>query len=30
VGACPSGAARQHLFTDEQIFSEIEGVLDYV
>jgi heterodisulfide reductase subunit A len=30
VGACPSGAARQHLFTDEQIFSEIEGVLEYV
>jgi heterodisulfide reductase subunit A len=30
VGACPSGAAQQHLFTDRQIFSEIEGVLQYV
>src|SRR3990172_4802521 len=30
VGACPSGAAQQHLFTDEEIFSEIEGVLAYV
>ncbi len=30
VGVCPSGAAQQHLFTDEQIFSEIEGVLEYV
>ncbi len=27
VAACPSGAIRQHLFEDEQIFSEIEGVL---
>jgi heterodisulfide reductase subunit A len=30
VGACPSGAAQQHLFTDQEIFSEIEGVLAYV
>lgn len=30
VSACPSGAAQQHLFTDEQIFQEIEGVLSYV
>jgi heterodisulfide reductase subunit A len=30
VAACPSGAAQQHLFTDEQIFQEIEGVLNYV
>jgi heterodisulfide reductase subunit A len=30
VGACPSGAAQQHLFTDAEIFSEIEGVLEYV
>jgi heterodisulfide reductase subunit A len=30
VAACPSGAAQQHLFTDEQIYEEIEGVLSYV
>ncbi|MCX7836067.1 MAG: CoB--CoM heterodisulfide reductase iron-sulfur subunit A family protein [bacterium] len=30
VAACPSGAAQQNLFTDEQIFEEIEGVLEYV
>lgn len=30
VSACPSGAAQQHLFTDEQIYEEIEGVLSYV
>jgi heterodisulfide reductase subunit A len=30
VAACPSGAAQQHLFTDEQVFSEIEGVLNRV
>ncbi len=30
VAACPSGAAQQHLFTDEQILSEIEGVLNRV
>ena len=27
VAACPSGAAQQSLFTDEQIYTEIEGVL---
>ena len=30
VAACPSGSVQQHLFTDEQIFAEIEGVLSYV
>jgi len=30
VAACPSGAAQQHLFTDEQVYEEIEGVLRYV
>ena len=30
VGACPSGAAQQNLFTNEQIYEEIEGVLSYV
>jgi heterodisulfide reductase subunit A len=30
VGACPSGAIQQHLFTDAEIFAEIEGVLSYV
>ena len=30
VAACPSGALQQHLFTDEQVLSEIEGVLAYV
>lgn len=29
VASCPSGSIRQHLFEDEQIFSEIEGVLAY-
>jgi heterodisulfide reductase subunit A len=29
VAACPSGALQQHLFTDEQVLSEIEGVLAY-
>jgi heterodisulfide reductase subunit A len=29
VAACPSGAAQQHLFTDEQIFEEVEGLLSY-
>ena len=28
VAACPSGALQQHLFTDEQILAEIEGVLN--
>jgi heterodisulfide reductase subunit A len=27
VSACPSGAAQQHLYLDEQIFSEIQGIL---
>jgi heterodisulfide reductase subunit A len=27
VAACPSGSIRQNLFEDEQIFSEIEGLL---
>ncbi len=30
VAACPSGALQQHLFTDEQILAELEGVLAYV
>jgi heterodisulfide reductase subunit A len=30
VAACPSGAAQQNLFSDEQIYQEIEGVLSYV
>jgi heterodisulfide reductase subunit A len=30
VAACPSGAARQHLFTDEQVCEELEGLLSYV
>jgi len=30
VAACPSGALQQNLFTDEQIFDEIKGVLSYV
>jgi len=28
VATCPSGAIRQHLFEDEQIFSEIQGLLE--
>ena len=27
VASCPSGSIKQHLFEDNQIFSEIEGVL---
>ena len=27
VASCPSGSIEQHLFQDEQIFAEIEGVL---
>ncbi len=27
VASCPSGAIGQHLFEDEQIFKEIEGIL---
>jgi heterodisulfide reductase subunit A len=30
VAACPSGAVQQHLFTDRQIFDELEGVLSAV
>ncbi len=30
VAACPSGAAQQHLFTDSQVYDEIEGILTYV
>jgi len=30
VAACPSGAAQQHLFTDQQIYDEIEGLMSYV
>ena len=30
VAACPSGAVQQHLFTDEQVLSEIRGVLEHV
>ncbi|NLI16490.1 MAG: CoB--CoM heterodisulfide reductase iron-sulfur subunit A family protein [candidate division Zixibacteria bacterium] len=30
VAACPSGALQQNLFTDEQIFQEIKGVMSYV
>ncbi len=29
VAACPSGAAQQHLFTDDEIYEEIQGVLSY-
>jgi heterodisulfide reductase subunit A2 len=29
VAACPSGSIRQHLFEDDEIFSEIEGVLTH-
>ncbi|MBE0540298.1 MAG: CoB--CoM heterodisulfide reductase iron-sulfur subunit A family protein [Verrucomicrobia bacterium] len=29
VASCPSGSIRQNLFEDEEIFSEIEGVLSY-
>jgi heterodisulfide reductase subunit A len=30
VASCPSGSIKQNLFEDEEIFSEIEGVLAYV
>jgi heterodisulfide reductase subunit A len=30
VAACPSGALQQNLFTDDQIYQEIKGVLNYV
>jgi len=29
VAACPSAAAQQRLFTDQQIYDEIEGLLSY-
>lgn len=29
VAACPSGSIHQNLFEDEEIFSEIEGLLSY-
>jgi heterodisulfide reductase subunit A2 len=29
VASCPSGSIRQNLFEDEEIFSEIEGVLAF-
>jgi len=29
VATCPSGALQQYLYTDEQIYQEIEGVLSY-
>jgi len=29
VAACPSGSIRQHLFEDEEILEEIDGVLAY-
>jgi len=30
VAACPSGAIGQHLFEDDEIFEEIEGLLAHV
>ncbi|HLA86226.1 MAG TPA: 4Fe-4S binding protein [Thermoguttaceae bacterium] len=30
VAACPTGAAQQHLFTSEQVYDEIEGIMHYV
>jgi heterodisulfide reductase subunit A len=29
VAACPSGAAQQHLFSDEQVDAELEGLMSY-
>jgi len=29
VAACPSGSIHQHLFEDDQVFEEIEGLLTY-
>jgi heterodisulfide reductase subunit A len=29
VAACPSGALQQYLYTDEQIYQEIEGILSH-
>ena len=30
VASCPCGAAQQHLFTDQQVYDEIQGILSYV
>jgi len=30
VASCPSGVAQQQMFTDEQIYEEIEGIMNYV
>lgn len=30
VAACPSGAAMQHLFSDEQVHAELEGLMEFV
>ena len=30
VAACPSGAAMQHLFSDEQVNAELEGLMNYI
>jgi heterodisulfide reductase subunit A len=30
AAACPSGAAQQHLFSDEQVHEELEGLMVYV
>ncbi len=30
VASCPSGAAMQHLFSDQQIDAELEGLMAYV
>jgi heterodisulfide reductase subunit A len=30
VAACPSGAIKQNLFDDEEVFEEINGVLTNV
>ncbi len=30
VAACPSGAAQQHLFSDDQVNEELEGLMNYV
>jgi heterodisulfide reductase subunit A len=29
VAACPSGAAKQHLFSDEQVSEELEGLMSH-
>ena len=29
VAACPSGSIRQHLFEDDEIFAELEGILEH-